>query len=301
MFLRKKGEQMMKTVNINKFQQMKEHMSAIRIPNSGVSHIENPYTLIDEIIETPLTMEQAFNLEWLDQYEINDIAASLVHRLNSSEQDNRNETYFKHMELRLCFPGNIIDSLIKTGEFLNTHQTGTSCGAGGKERAIVENLFLECPLELFDVKRNELNYIDDERLHYLRPKYVRCNDMNRFNFSDKFTVLQYGNFSAVLENHVKHRSTFTFYDSLTPSDKNKIHTFNHRYEHKSPYESQVYGRISIEQDVKYFLVNPVSLLFEKTALNELKKFNKPLYNGLTGSIIYEPQELVDKPTRNLPS
>lgn len=289
--------------NINKLQQMKQHISSARISNivsEPIIQTESPYNLIDDIVNFPLTMEQAFNPEWLDEYEINDIAASLVHRLNAKEQGNiETETYFKYIELRLCFPGSIINSLIKTGEFLNTHQTGTSCGAGGRERAAVENMFLECPLELYDMKKNELNFIDDERLHYLRPKYVRCNDINKYNFIDKLTVMQYGNFSAVLEDHIKHRSTFTFYDSLMPSIENKIHTFNCKYEHESPYESQVYGCLSIEQDVKYFLVNPMGILFEKRALHELKKFNKPIYNSLTRGIIYTPQEPVYKPNQNI--
>lgn len=250
----------------------------------------NPYKLWNEIIDFPLTMDKAINMNWLDEYDINDIATSLVHRLRIKDQNMKMNTvnYFEQIELQLCFSGNIVGSLIESGEFLNTHQTKTSNGYGDKKRAIVEASFLELPFELFKDNGDELDYRDDIRLHFLRPKYAYCHDKSGSNIPGKILTLQYGSFAAVLEDHVKHRATFTYYDSLTPIIENPTHTFYSSYKNVSPYEGQVYGHISIKEDVKHFIVNPIAMVFETHAIDTLKIFNKPIFNSVTQNVIFTP-------------
>jgi len=257
--------------------------------NRIILDTKNPYNVLPELLAVPLTLDKAFELTWLDNYQINDIASTLVERLyiKKEKHDKQEITYFQKVELRLCFPGHIIKSLSETREFLNIHQVGKNREAV-KNRAIIEATFLELPFELFDPNSPTLDYINDERLHYLRPKYVLCHDVSRSSLVGKFTSLQYGNFTAVLEEHAKHRATFTFYDSLTPILDNPTHTFYACYQNKSPYEGQVFGHIGIAEDVKYFLVNATALVLEREAIELLKTFGKPIYNSVTGEILFKP-------------
>lgn len=262
-----------------------------REKNRIISYISDSYNLLPDVLAVPSNRDLVIDRSWLDNYQINDIASTLVKRLNISKekQDKSNTTYFQKIELRLCFPGRIIRSLQETREFLNIHQVGLNNVEEVKNRAIIEASFLEIPFELFKPNSDTLDYRNDEKLHFLRPKYVLCHNVSESNVLGKLTSLQYGNFTAVLQDHIKHRATFTFYDSLTPIFDNPTHTFYSSYQNKSPYEGQVYGHISIAEDVSYFMVNPAALVFELEAIELLKTFNKPIYNSVTDEVWYRPQ------------
>jgi hypothetical protein len=255
-------------------------------------HTENPYYVLPELLSYPFTMDHVFDASWLDKYAINDIATTLVHRLyvNKDKEANNDEaTYFKTIDLRLNFPGNIIENLQESAEFLNTHQTGTSGGYGSKNRAIIEASFLNMPYELFKPDKETLDYNSDKRLHFLRPKYVFCHDATQSNLAAVLNSFQYGNFSAVLEDHVKYRTTYSAYDSLIPIIDNPTYSFYSCNQNAQPHEGQVYGHITIEEDVKHFIVNLMALVFETQALELLKHFNKPIYNSVTGNLVFSPR------------
>ncbi len=230
--------------------------------------------LIDEIIDLPLNLETPINLEWFNIYNLNDIAKSLVQRLHLNFEDKKESINHKG-KIHLKFHPSIIPTLCLTREFKNGHQTHSSSGVWDIRRSSTESLLLHAPFDTFESK--QLIYRDHDSLHRLRPKYAMYVPSPLEGSSmtyQLFSILsnQYGLISAVLNDDIKERSTYTIIDSLC-STKDRANTFYHDM-NETPYEVQIYGSIKISTDVDYFIVNPLLKMFYSKEIILLKSLGK---------------------------
>lgn len=110
----------------------------------------------------------------------------------------------------LCFiPEQYIDSVLAKGQ-KNVHQVGHSRGLCEKVvRSKAEDFMIGIHLEgAYDDKA-------DSPVHALRPKYGFVNFPNRCGVKmNPFRLFQYGQVIVVYRDQVKHRTTYTFGDSL---------------------------------------------------------------------------------------
>jgi len=248
---------------------------------------------INEIVENKKKF-LPFDSSWLEKYHINDIAESLVARCDKNNS-GRSNFFFNNTKLVMHFPSSAISNIIRTREFLNAHQVNyQSQGSTGKERAIVEAEFLNFTPDKF--VGTEFHFNDtDKRIHYLRPKYSFCildsSSTTSYSFFKKLCIhvnkRQYGLFSAVLDNELKSRSTFTSFDSSLSTETFSFYT-NRR--DITPYECQIFGEIRVEH-VLYFQTTWEAELFEKDKIEELKTLKIKILDH-QNQVLFDPQNQI---------
>lgn len=177
------------------------------------------------------------------------------------------------IDLQMAFNPGIIHLILENG-FLNNHQTGTSegCSGCGTNRFQVENalprIFLNPSYQggLWDFG------------NFVRPKYCFPGFQCDIPGLEPEIISQYGRVFAVFKPSVKKRAFFTAGDSLSegapmykrtqapngesaqrgePSHVRSyygLHAFDWKRPLSSSYfESQVYGSLTVERDVDYFI------------------------------------------------
>lgn len=239
----------------------------------------------------------------MKRYSATTIATSLVRRLHNAYEQQANDAkpaydYLKNTMIQLKFKDEVLPLIIAHG-FLNQHQTGSSGGlVDGDRRSQIETSLIHESLEdTYSAGRTKQNEI--------RPKYAfltfpkDSNGQQRGHFSR-----QYGNMVAVMKDEVKMRSTFTAVDSVDGNmdasgnvaiGQVRAHTFFFRSTHvlaKIPdptrndgtdteedyWEAQIWGPVTVQQDVAYFLVNCPGDTEVSAATHELiKKTGLPAY------------------------
>jgi len=94
-------------------------------------------------------------------------------------------------------------------------------------------------------------------------------------------------FSAVLDNELKSRSTFTSFDSSLSTETFSFYT-NRR--DITPYECQIFGEIRVEH-VLYFQTTWEAELFEKDKIEELKTLKIKILDH-QNQVLFDPQNQI---------
>ena len=219
----------------------------------------------------------------LKKYSADLIAKSLLKRMNLEYEPSVNArsadyNFKKDSEIHMAIWEQYIDSINKNC-FMNQHQVGHSKGyLGQPRRAAKEDEFLGVKLE------SSYNYKQSSKTHVIRPKYayfVLQKKREDMILTDQST--QYGNVIAKFKDHIKERVSFSGGDSLGMNgrDIKSIHYSSRsklRMTGSSYWEAQIWGKVCVDKDVDYFLVNcPHYSSVSSSAIAKLKKTGKPVY------------------------
>lgn len=245
------------------------------------------YREIPEIIN--LSDGEVISKEVYQNYSSEDIAYSLVQRMYIAKEKDpkfiRDEStdLYEKAKIQMAFGSHIIQYLkADSGCFKNQHQTGKGSAAAStdlKRRFNAENKIFNIKLEKSHNKSRK------NPIHELRPKYAYMGSETYKDYILNEYVTDYGTIYAVLKDHVKQRSTFTYGDSLN-NDKQLpgiAHTFNFQFpkihiKDIKYYETQVWGKLCVKPDVDYFLINcHRGFELTKGQIEELKSLEKPIY------------------------
>ena len=229
---------------------------------------------IISLTDSSVIPEQLF-----EEYEVNQIATSLIIRKHKSETKERKPgyDYFNDTKIAIAFDSEWTQKILEKG-FLNQHRLGHSNGYYSPgHRAQAEDRFLGLNIEK--------NYGDiGIKAHNLRPKYAFLL-LKKASDQTGYTQIYsgYGNVYAIIKDEVKNRSTFSLEDSLTYKvGKDDVRTFFVRPKSAlalegNYFETQMWGTVKLE-NVSHFLVDcPHVSNVDATTVEILKSSGKPVY------------------------
>ncbi|MBC74809.1 MAG: hypothetical protein CME64_02220 [Halobacteriovoraceae bacterium] len=221
--------------------------------------------------------------QFFEQYEVNQIATSLIIRKHKSEAKERKPgyDYFNDTKIAIAFDSEWTQEILEKG-FLNQHRLPHSNGFFGPTyRAEAEDRFLGLKIE-----KSYGNI--GTKAHNLRPKYAFLL-LKKASDQTGYTQIYsgYGNVYAIIKDEVKNRSTFTLEDSLNYNiGKDDVRTFFVRPKHplrlaSKYFETQMWGTLDLK-NVSHFLVDcPHVTNVRSDTLRALKATGKPVYQCQT--------------------